>query len=114
MHTTEGMAIKAILRRTGILADPGAPCSGQCLHARLSAPAEGGSGRRDQPHVRGLLRATPTMPATAIAERIGWEHGLTVLKDRVRVLRRYYLPPDPASADRIEFYLSWAIKRPPL
>lgn len=54
------------------------------------------------------------MPATAIAERIGWEHGLTVLKDRVRVLRRYYLPPDPASADRIEFYLSWAIKRPPL
>ena len=37
------------------------------------------------------------MPATVIAERIGWQHGLTVLKDRVRVLRPYYLPPDPAS-----------------
>ncbi|MCC2317368.1 hypothetical protein LJN54_05330 [Cellulomonas sp. zg-Y138] len=37
------------------------------------------------------------MTATAIAERIGWEHSLTVLKDRVRVLRPYFLPPDPAT-----------------
>jgi transposase len=32
-----------------------------------------------------------------IAERVGWERGLTVLKDRVRELRPAYLPPDPAS-----------------
>jgi hypothetical protein len=32
-----------------------------------------------------------------IAERIGWEHSLTVLKDRVRVLRPLFTPPDPAS-----------------
>jgi transposase len=32
-----------------------------------------------------------------IAERIGWDRGLTVLKDRVRELRPVYLPPDPAS-----------------
>jgi transposase len=37
------------------------------------------------------------MPATVIAERIGWTRGLTVLKDRVRELRPVYLPPDPAS-----------------
>ena len=37
------------------------------------------------------------MPATVIAERVGWERGLTVLKDRVRELRPAYLPPDPAS-----------------
>src|SRR6185503_12232063 len=30
-------------------------------------------------------------------ERIGWDRGLTVLKDRVRELRPVYLPPDPAS-----------------
>jgi hypothetical protein len=36
------------------------------------------------------------MPATVIAERIGWRHGQTVLKDRVRELRPLYLP-DPAS-----------------
>jgi transposase len=47
--------------------------------------------------IRELLQVWPTMPATVIAERIGWTHGLTVLKDRVRELRPAYLPPDPAS-----------------
>ena len=42
-------------------------------------------------------RAYPTMPATVIAERIGWTRGITVLKDRVAQLRPVYLPPDPAS-----------------
>ena len=37
------------------------------------------------------------MPATVIAERIGRDRSITVLKDRVRELRPYYLPPDPAS-----------------
>jgi transposase len=50
-----------------------------------------------EPRIRELLQACPTMPATVIAERIGWERGLTVLKDRVRELRPAYLPPDPAS-----------------
>jgi transposase len=50
-----------------------------------------------EPRIRELLAAWPTMPATVIAERIGWTRGLTVLKDRVRELRPAYLPPDPAS-----------------
>jgi transposase len=36
------------------------------------------------------------MPATVIAERIGWTRGLTVFKERVAELRPVYLPPDPA------------------
>lgn len=32
--------------------------------------------------IRRLLRAYPTMPAIVIAERIGCENSLTVLKDR--------------------------------
>ncbi len=50
-----------------------------------------------EPRIRELLAAWPTMPATVIAERLGWERSLTVLKDRVRELRPVYLPPDPAS-----------------
>jgi len=53
-----------------------------------------------EPQVRGLLAEFPTMPATVIAERIGWTRSLTVLKDRVRVLRPLFVPPDPA--DRLE------------
>ena len=37
------------------------------------------------------------MPATVIAERIGWDRSMTVLKDRVRELRPLFVPPDPAS-----------------
>ena len=36
------------------------------------------------------------MPATVIAERIGWNRSLTVVKERVRELRPLFLPPDPA------------------
>jgi transposase len=50
-----------------------------------------------EPRIRELLQVWPTMPATVIAERIGWRHSLTVLKDRIRELRPAYLPPDPAS-----------------
>jgi transposase len=50
-----------------------------------------------EPRIRELLAVWPTMPATVIAERIGWTRGLTVLKDRIRELRPAYLPPDPAS-----------------
>jgi transposase len=47
--------------------------------------------------IREQLRAVPTMPATVIAERAGWDRGMTVFKKRVRELRPAYLPPDPSS-----------------
>jgi len=50
-----------------------------------------------EPRIRELLQAFPTMPATVIAERVGWTRGKTVFADRVRQLRPVYLPPDPAS-----------------
>jgi transposase len=50
-----------------------------------------------EPRIRELLQAFPTMPATVIAERIGWTRSMTVLKKRVAELRPVYLPPDPAS-----------------
>jgi transposase len=37
------------------------------------------------------------MPATVIAERIGWQRSIRVLRDRVAELRPAYLPPDPVS-----------------
>ena len=37
------------------------------------------------------------MPATVIAEWVGWDRGMTVFKERVAELHPVYLPPDPAS-----------------
>jgi transposase len=48
-----------------------------------------------EPRIRELLRVYPTMPATVIAERIGWTRSIRVLSTRVAQLRPVYLPPDP-------------------
>jgi transposase len=55
-----------------------------------------------EPGIRELLRAYPTMPATVIAERIGWTRSIRVLSGRVAELRPAYLPPDPASRTSYE------------
>jgi hypothetical protein len=50
--------------------------------------------------IRELLESVPRMPATVIAERIGWPHGMRTLSGRVAELRPLYLPPDPAASMR--------------
>ena len=55
-----------------------------------------------EPRIRELLKAYPTMPATVIAERIGWTRSIRVLSSRVAELRPAYLPPDPASRTSYE------------
>ncbi len=52
-----------------------------------------------EPEVRKLLTLSARMPATVIAERIGWEHSIAILKDRIRQIRPEYAGVDPA--DRI-------------
>ena len=52
-----------------------------------------------EPAVRQLLAATPAMPATVIAERVGWTGSITWFRDNVRRLRPEQRPVDPA--DRI-------------
>jgi transposase len=97
LRRAEQMPIKQIARVMG--------CSKNTVKRALAADgppryrraARGSVVDAAEPRIRELLQAWPTMPATVIAERIGWTRGLTVLKDRVRELRPVYLPPDPAS-----------------
>lgn len=49
-----------------------------------------------EPLVRQLLAATPHMPATVIAERVGWTGSITWFRDNVRRLRPEHLPVDPS------------------
>jgi hypothetical protein len=48
-----------------------------------------------EPLVRQLLTATPDMPATVLAERVGWTGSITWFRDNVRLLRAQYRPVDP-------------------
>ena len=49
-----------------------------------------------EPRIRELLAVYPRMPATVIAERVGWPFSIRTLSARVAELRPGYLPPDPA------------------
>jgi transposase len=97
LHRAEEMPIKAIVRRLGISRNAVRRALGSVGPPRYERPAKGSCVDSVEPLIRELLREFPTMPATVIAERIGWDRSLTVLKDRVRELRPLYLPPDPAS-----------------
>lgn len=97
LHRGEQVAIKAIARRLGISRNAVRRALASDQPPRYRRPARGSALDAFEPAIRELLRATPTMPATVLAQRVGWDRSLTVLKDRVRVLRPLYLPPDPAS-----------------
>ena len=97
LHRSEGLAIKAISRELGVSRNAVRRALASDSPPQYSRRSAGSVVDAVEPRIRELLQQTPTMPATVIAERIGWGHGLTVLKDRVRALRPYYLPPDPAS-----------------
>jgi len=49
-----------------------------------------------EPHVRQLLKGTPDMPATVIAERVGWTGSITWFRDNVRRMRPEHRPVDPS------------------
>jgi transposase len=97
LHRAERMPIKVIARTVG--------CSKNTVKAALRSdgPPKYERARRGslvdavEPRIRELLAACPTMPATVVAERIGWDHSIRILRDRVSELRPVYLPPDPAS-----------------
>jgi len=96
LRRSEGVSISEIARVIG--------CSRNTVKAALASDgppryerAPAGS-RVDafESRIRELLRAVPTMPATVIAERVGWPYGIRTLSGRVAELRPVYLPPDPA------------------
>jgi transposase len=97
LHRAERLPIKVIARVLGIskntvkaaLASDGPP--------KYERTQRGSIVDEVEPRIRELLAAYPRMPATVIAERIGWTRSIRVLSARVAELRPVYLPPDPAS-----------------
>ncbi len=49
-----------------------------------------------EPLVKQLLGRTPDMPATVIAERVGWTGSISWFREHVRRLRPEHFPVDPA------------------
>jgi transposase len=97
LHRAEQMPVKAIARVMGVSRNTVRAAVASDRPPRYRRPRKGSVVDVAEPRVRELLKAYPTMPATVIAERIGWQRSVRVLRDRVAELRPVYLPPDPAS-----------------
>jgi transposase len=97
LHRAEHMPIRAIARHLGISKNTVKRALDGDRPPVSQRPLKGSAVDAFEPEIRELLKSTPTMPATVIAERIGWERGITILKERVRELRPAYLPVDPVS-----------------
>ncbi len=89
------MGVRAIARQLGISRNTvRAAVTSDTPPAYVRSP-KGSIVDAVEPDIRALLAGTPTMPATVVAERIGWERSIRVLRDRVSELRPLYLPADP-------------------
>jgi transposase len=101
LHRAEGVPIKEIARQLGVarntvraaLRAEEAPRRQRGPRSTLADEVE--------PQIRMLLMDWPMMPATVIAERIGWRYSMTTLKDRLRRIRPEYLGVDPV--DRVTY-----------
>jgi transposase len=95
LYVGEKLGIKAIARQLGVSRN-----TVRTAVRSTTPPKYDRAQRRSvvdevEPHIRVLLAEHPRMPATVIAERVGWRRGITVLRDRVAELRPLFLPPEP-------------------
>ncbi len=102
LHRAEAMPIKAIARLLGVSKNTVKAAIASSGPPRYVRAPRGSIVDAVEPRLHELLKRWPDMPATVIAERIGWARSMTVLKDRIRELRPVYLPPDPASRTTYE------------
>jgi len=97
LRRSEKLPIAEIARVMGISRNTvksALACDGPPKYQRA---AKGSVADSVEPRIRELLAVYPRMPATVIAERIGWSYSIRTLSARVAELRPLYVPPDPAS-----------------
>jgi len=102
LHVSERLPQVQIARQLGIsrntvakaIASIEPPCYSRAPVATSFAPFE--------QQVRGLLDDTWSMPATVLAERVGWTGSASWFRQNVAAIRPEYAPTDPA--DRIVYH----------
>jgi len=94
LHLAEGMGVKAIVRRLGVARNTVRAALRSDAPPHYEREEPGSAVDAFEPAIRRLLAVTPDMPATVIAERIGWTRGITVLRERVVELRPAYQVPE--------------------
>jgi transposase len=96
LHRAEKIPIKEISRRLGVARNTVRAALASDHPPKYERAARGSLVDEVEVEIRKLLKEFPRMASTVIAERIGWEHSITILKDRLKVIRPEYAGIDPA------------------
>ena len=102
LHVSEKLPKAQIARQLGICRNTVARAVDSTDPPSYSRPAATTSFAPFELQVRQLLSATPSMPATVVAERGGWAGSPSWFRQNVALIRPDYAPPDPA--DRIVYH----------
>jgi hypothetical protein len=103
LNRAEGLSGRAIARRLGVSRGAVARALASADRPRYSRPPRGSAVDAFEPAIRQLLAEFPSMPASVIAERVGWLRSSSVLRDRVA--------PRPTSGKRVRFRLGRPSRR---
>ncbi|MDQ6773459.1 MAG: IS21 family transposase [Candidatus Dormibacteraeota bacterium] len=95
LHRAEGMGVKAIARRLGLARNTVRAALRSQGPPSYERERKGSIVDAVEPRIRELLGEFPDMPATVVAERVGWDRSIRVLRERVGELRPLFVPPDP-------------------
>jgi hypothetical protein len=102
LHGGEGLSIRAIASRLGLSRDTvsrAVKSSSPPRYSRVSGPSAFDA---FEARVRQLLAEFPAMPASVIAERVGWPGSPSWFRKKVARLRVDYVVKDPA--DRVVYH----------
>ena len=102
LHLSEGVSKAQIARDLGISRNTVANAVASVDPPEYSRSPVVTSFDPFEQQVRQLLKGTPSMPATVLAERVGWAGSATWFRQNVAVIRPDYAPTDPA--DRIVYH----------
>lgn len=95
LYRAEGVPIREIGRRLGVARNTVRTALASERPPKYARAPRGSIVDGYERQIRALLTEWPKMPATVIAERIGWPFSLSPLKKRLAVIRPEYVGVDP-------------------
>ncbi|OBK11282.1 transposase [Mycobacterium sp. 1245852.3] len=95
LRRAEGVPIREIARRMAVSRNTVRAALTSDRPPKYTRVSPGSVVDSYESQIRALLTEWPRMPATVVAERIGWPYSLSPLKKRLAVIRPEYVGVDP-------------------